>query len=182
MLYKSSIIRDNGIEFPDKTISEDFFFNLDYMLRAEKLAMLPSPTLLCLKRNGSISSSYFEDFFSTIIRMDDEVASFISKIDSVKYGQHAAGKRESLLFRNVLIYVIQVLLDPSKKYGARKKKALEYLAHPRVEAAIAYPIQLPYFDGFIQRFYMRLSLWLWRHKCYSMLCRVSYWAGLKNRI
>ncbi len=58
--------------------------------------------------------------------MDDEVARFISKIDSVKYGQHAAGKRESLLFRNVLIYVIQVLLDPSKKYGARKKKALEY--------------------------------------------------------
>lgn len=41
VLYKSSIIRDNGIEFPDKTISEDFFFNLDYMLRAEKLAMFP---------------------------------------------------------------------------------------------------------------------------------------------
>ena len=182
VLYEHSIIRNNNIEFPDKTISEDFFFNLDYMLRAKKLAMLPPPTLLCLKRNGSISSSYFEDFFSTIIRMDDEVSRSIEKIDSAKYGQYAAGKRESLLFRNVLIYVIQVLLDPSKKYGERKKKALEYLAHPRVEAAIAYPIRLPYFDGFIQRTYMRLSLWLWRHKCYSALCRVSYWAGLKNRI
>ena len=182
VLFKSTIIYKHQLLFLDKIVSEDFFFNLDYMRFAKKLAMIEVPTLLCLKRSGSISSSYFEDFFLTILKMDDKVKEFVRLINSDSYGSDIRGKRESLLFRNVLIYVIQVMMDKTKPYRERKKMAICYLTHERVEAAIAGPISIPYFNGVFRRLYMRLSLFLWRHKCYAVLCRLSYWAGLQNRI
>ncbi|MFR1236098.1 MAG: glycosyltransferase family 2 protein [Barnesiella sp.] len=182
VLYDLDIMKNNAIEFPYGLISEDVFFNLDFLLKSNKIGMIEEPTLLCLKRNGSISTSFYKNFFDTIILMDNKVESFIKNIDSSKYNNVIKGKRESLLFRNVLIYVIQVMVDKNIKYAERKALSVKYMDNCRVRDAFKNKIEFPYFEGTIQKIFMIVSILLMKYRCYTLLCFLANIAGKNNKL
>ena len=182
VLYALDLIKSNNIEFPHGLISEDVFFNLDFLLKANKIGMIETPTLLCLKRNGSISTSYYKNFFDTIILMDDKVEAFIKDIDHFKYSEVIKGKKESLLFRNVLIYVIQVMIDENIGYKKRKIQSKKYMDNQRVRDAFKNKIEFPYFESRLQRLFMITAILLMKYRCYSLLCFLANIAGKNNRL
>ena len=80
VLYRNSILKDNNVCFLIGKISEDYFFNIDFLSVANKISMYKKPSLNYLKRNGSISTSYFENFFDTVLEMDDYALAFVEKL------------------------------------------------------------------------------------------------------
>ena len=66
VLYSMKCIKENNLRFPLGKISEDFFFNLDFLAVAGKISVYKKPSLYNLKRDGSLSASYHKGFFDTI--------------------------------------------------------------------------------------------------------------------
>ena len=181
VLYNNLLIKEKEIRFPIGRVSEDFFFNLDYLSKAGKIALYEKPSLNNLKRVGSISHSFYSDFFNTILEIDDKVAEFCKSVDD-RYLDLSLGKRESLLYRNVLIFIIQVMVFGGKSYKENKKQAIEYLTNDRVKDALRTGVDLPYFEGKLQKIYFKVSLWFLKRKMYGMVCLLAYIAGKKNEL
>ena len=116
VLYDHNIIQKHHIRYPFGYISEDFFFNLDFLRNADSIALYTEPSLNNLKRAGSISASYYEDFFDTVLKMDESVEQFMAVLDHEKYKASLSGRRETLLYRNLLIFCINVMGDRKSIY------------------------------------------------------------------
>ena len=177
VLYSTQIITNNKICYPYGRISEDFFFNLEFLSVANKISLYSKPSLFNLKRNGSISSSYYENFFDTILEMDSKVEQFIASIDQKKY--NTSGKRESLLFRNTLIFAINVMGDKNTSYHSRVKKCILMFKNEKFDRALRSNVKTPFWDGKVKRLYMKVSLALIKMRLYHMTC---YFASLAARI
>lgn len=182
VLYDLNLIKKNNIRYIPGKISEDFFFNLDFFSVADKISLYEKPSLNNLKRAGSISSSYYEDFFDTVLEMDDKVESFIETLDKEKYDQIIFGKRETLLFRNVLIFGINVMGDKKSPYSVRKNKCTEMFKHEVFQNALKSGAATPFFEGKFQRMYMKLSLKLIRAKLYGSTCLLALVAAKINTV
>lgn len=166
--------------YPLGIISEDFFFNLRFLKHANKISLYEKPSLYNLKRKGSISSSYYKDFFNTILKMDDEVKNFFDGINNESYS--IEGKRESLFFRNAYIFALNIIGDKKTPYKERKKLCLEIFKHERFEQAIQPQMGKPYFEGKIKRIFFGFALWGLRKKMYTMVCAISWLAAKFNAI
>lgn len=182
VLYSLSLIKNNNIRYPLGRISEDFFFNLDFFSAAESIALYEKPSLNNLKREGSISSSYYENFFDTVLEMDVRVEEFIAKIDNDKYKDYIYGRRETLLFRNILIFAINVMGDSKTSYHKRVLKCVRMFKNERLKAALESGAGTPFFEGKFQRFYMGLSLKLIRMKLYRLTCLLAFIAARINTV
>lgn len=182
VLYDLDVIRKNSIRYLNGRISEDFFFNLDYLSAASAISLYDKPSLNNLKREGSISSSYFESFFDTILEMDKCVDKFICSIDSNLYKANISGKRDSLLFRNLMIYVINVMGDKSTSYNKRVQKCIAMMKHQRFQEALSSRIEIPYFEGKIKRYYMKVLLQLVNIKMYHAGCMMAWIAAKLNTL
>ena len=182
VLYDLKLIKENNIRYIPEKISEDFFFNLDFFSVADKISLYERPSLNNLKRAGSISSSYFEDFFDTVLEMDRKVDAFISLLDARKYGEIALGKRETLLFRNVLIFVINVMGDKKTSYLVRRKKCVEMFKHDVFQKALKSGVATPFFEGKFQRMYMTISLKLVKAGLYGLTCFLALVAAKINTV
>ncbi|MCR4594330.1 MAG: glycosyltransferase [Clostridiales bacterium] len=182
VLYRLDLIKENNIRYLPGRISEDFFFSLDFLAVAQKISIYTKPSLYNLKREGSISSSYYENFFDTVLEMDDASEKFISAIDNDKYAVYIKGSRETLLFRNLLIYVINVMGDKKHSYAERKAKCISMLKHEKFQAALHSDVGTPYFEGRFQKTYMGISLKLIKLKLYSLTCFLAYIAARINTV
>lgn len=182
VLYSLSLIKNNNIRYPLGRISEDFFFNLDFFSAAESIALYEKPSLNNLKREGSISSSYYENFFDTVLEMDVRVEEFIAKIDNDKYKDYIYGRRETLLFRNILIFAINVMGDSKTSYHKRVLKCVQMFKNERLKAALESGAGTPFFEGKFQRFYMGFSLKLIRMKLYRLTCLLAFIAARINTV
>lgn len=180
VLYKAYIIQKKEIFFRKDTISEDVFFTIDYLSKCHKISMYSKPSLYNLKRENSISASYYSDFFQTILRMDRLVKDYIEALPDT-YNILAKGKRELLLFRNVMIFVIQVMTEESGSYRVRKNKALFYLKHESFLCAVREINDIPFFDAAIKRMYFKIVLAALKLKRFSLVCLLSYIAGIVNK-
>lgn len=182
VLYSLELIKAENIRYPVGRISEDFFFNLDFFAAAEKISLYEKPSLYNLKRAGSISSSYYENFFETVLEMDDKVERFINSLDTDFYKNHISGRRETLLYRNLLIFAINVMGDKSTSYLFRCKKCTAMFKHPRFQDALRGGATSPFFEGKFQRIYMGISLKLIRAKMYSLTCLLAFTAAKINTV
>lgn len=182
VLYNLDLIKKANIRYLAGRISEDFFFNLDFFAAAEKISLYEKPSLYNLKRAGSISSSYYENFFDTVLEMDEQVEAFIASLDMDKYKDHIPGRRETLLYRNLLIFAINVMGDKHTAYKARRKKCTEMFRHPRFQACLQNGAATPFFEGKFQRMYMGLSLKLIRAKLYRLTCFLAFIAAKINTV
>lgn len=182
VLYNNEVIKKHDITFPHGRVSEDFFFNLEFMKIADKLSLYDRPSLRNLKRVGSLSNRYFSDFYETIEEMDDLVGEFIDGIDNKKYESLIKGKREALFFRNVIIFVIQVMTDTEIPCKERRKHSIEYLTTEKMRKYVEGSVDSPFFEGRVQKTYMKITLALLRRKMYSAACCLAYFAGRKNTL
>lgn len=181
VLYDLETVQNEKIYYPTNRISEDFFFNLDFFSIAKKLSLYEKPSLNNLKRAGSISASYFENFFDTVLEMDDKVNQFIASIDKSEYSPYISGRRETLLYRNMLIYAINVMGDKSTLYSERQKKCIEMFKHKRVQQALKGGATTPFFEGAFQKNYMTVSLKLIRLGLYRITCLLAFIAAKINQ-
>lgn len=182
VLYCLQIIKDNNIRYPLGRISEDFFFNLDFFSVADSIALYDKPSLNNLKREGSISASYYENFFDTVLEMDVRVEEFIGKIDSDKYRDYIYGRRETLLYRNILIFAINVMGSSKTSYHKRVLKCVSMFKNERLKNALESGAGTPFFEGKFQRFYMGFSLKLIRMKLYRLTCLLAFVAARINTV
>ncbi|MBR2454775.1 MAG: glycosyltransferase family 2 protein [Clostridia bacterium] len=182
VLYDLELIKEKNICYLPGRISEDFFFNLDFFAVAEKISLYKKPSLNNLKRVGSISTSYFENFFDTVLEMDDEVSKFINYLDNEKYKAFIPGRRETLLYRNLLIFAINVMGDKNTSYLARQKKCVQMFKHKKFQDALKSGATTPFFEGKFQRLYMGISLKLIRAKLYSLTCLFAFIAAKINTV
>lgn len=182
VLYDLQLIKEKHIRYLAGRISEDFFFNLDFFSAAEKISLYEKPSLYNLKRAGSISSSYYENFFDTVLEMDEEVEKFLEKLDKAKYQDRIAGKRETLLYRNLLIFAINVMGDKNTPYSERRKKCTAMFLHPRFQDSLKNGASSPFFEGKFQRIYMGLSLKLIKARLYRLTCFLAFVAAKINTV
>lgn len=182
VLYDLDLIKRENIRYLAGRISEDFFFNLDFFAVAKKISMYEKPSLYNLKRAGSISASYYENFFDTVLEMDTQVEQFIASIDAQKYKDHIPGRRETLLYRNLLIFAISVMGNKNTSYKTRCKKCTEMFCHPRFQEGLQNGVATPFFEEKMQRMYMELSLKLIRAKLYKLTCFLAFIAAKKRTL
>ena len=114
--------------------------------------------------------------------MDEQVEAFIASLDMDKYKDHIPGRRETLLYRNLLIFAINVMGDKHTAYKARRKKCTEMFRHPRFQACLQNGAATPFFEGKFQRMYMGLSLKLIRAKLYRLTCFLAFIAAKINTV
>lgn len=62
-LYRADVIRENNIRFTPAVLYEDFFFNLDFIRRAENLSVLSVAGYRYYKRGDSVTSRFVPDYF-----------------------------------------------------------------------------------------------------------------------
>lgn len=177
VLYSLKLIKEKNIRYPLGRISEDFFFNLDFLKAADKIALYEKPSLNNLKHNGSISASYHENFFDTVLEMDEKAESFIKEIDSKKYNSHIYGRRETLLYSNILAFSVIVMGDTNTSYHKRVEKCVHMFKHKRLQNALKSGAGTPFFEGKLKRMYMGISLKLIRMKLYRLTCLFAFIAS-----
>lgn len=182
VLYRSQLVNENKIRFPVGRISEDFFFNLDFFEAVDKISLYEEASLVNFKHAGSITTTYYEEFFDTVIEMDDRVERFENNIDKNKYSVFMSGKRETLLFRNTLIYAVNVMGDKKTSYDNRVKKCVNMFNNERVKKALKNGAGVPYFDGRAQRMFMCISLMLVKLRLYRLTCLIAAVAADINTI
>jgi len=179
VLYSLNVIKENGLLYPKNRVSEDFFFNVDFLSAARKISLYKKPSLYNLKRKGSLSTAYHEDFFDTILEMDKKVECFLEKLDTAEYGNDIHGKRETLLFKNVLVYAVSVMGNTEQPYSARVSKCKRMFKNERFENAVKSGVGTPYFPSRFKQIFMRTAFLLVRMKLYGLTCLVTYFASKK---
>lgn len=146
VLYKLNTIKNNDITFPVGIVSEDFFFNADFMAVAENVAIYTKPSLLNLKRTGTLSTTFQKNFIETIWLMDEKANEFIKKIG--REDNYAQKKVDDLLCRNLVVHIFTVM-SPSNKLSDKEKKELarSVLNNPKCRGVWEKGHEAPFFES-----------------------------------
>lgn len=119
VLYRLDVLLENNIRFPLGKISEDYFYNLDFMAVAEKISLYEKPSLNNLKRSGSITSSFHKNFAETIWLMDEYSRNFVEKTNI--RSDDRVEKIDSQLCRNIVVYLFSIM-SPQNPMSYKEKK------------------------------------------------------------
>ena len=109
--------------------------------------------------------------------MDDETEKFLKKLDREKNNYNIFGKRETLLFKNVLFYSISVMSNTAEPYRSRVKKCKQMFRNERVRNAVSNGAGIPYFASRIKQNFVKVSLLLVKLKLYDLACLLAYFAS-----
>ena len=146
VLYRSNVIIENNIRFPLGLIAEDFFFMMDLMAIANKLSFYTKPSLLNLKRSGSITSEYHPGFEKTIWLMDEKAIEFLNKTN-IK-NEKSMKKVDDLLCRSTIAYIFKIMSSQNKMdYKEKEKIARELLNHKNTRNVWRKNHPIPYFKS-----------------------------------
>ena len=146
VLFKLDILKNNSITFPVGRVSEDFFFMLDFMVVANRLSVYTKPSLLNLKRIGSISAHFQKGFEENIWQMDEEVNKYLEKVG--REDKRAKELANALLCRNVVTYLFSIMsaINPMA-YKEKKKLAKQILFHEKTRGVWKKTQPIPYFQS-----------------------------------
>lgn len=146
VLYRTQVIKENNLRFPLGLIAEDFFFMMDLMAVANKLSIYTKPSLLNLKRMGSITSSYHPGFEKTIWLMDEKAIEFLNKTNTKN--EKSMQKVDDLLCRSTIAYIFKVMSSKNKMpYKEKKKIAIDLLNHEKTRNVWRKNHPVPYFKS-----------------------------------
>lgn len=77
-IYKTSIVRESRIEFPDLKTGEDILFNLEYLKRINCLYVEEQPLYYYMRRNeDSITVSYIDSLYENGLIVHEATESFL---------------------------------------------------------------------------------------------------------
>lgn len=146
VLYRANMIIDNNIRFPLGIIAEDFFFMMDLMTVANKLSVYTKPSLLNLKRLGSITSAYHPGFEKTIWLMDEKAIEFLNKTGT--YNDESMQKVDDLLCRSTIAYIFKIMSSRNTMpYKEKEQIAKMLLNHENTRNVWRKNRPAPYFKS-----------------------------------
>lgn len=134
-IYKRSLIEKNSLRFLSEReyVSEDVFFNISYILRAEKVVLCPECLYIYSENPTSLTSTYRVDRFEKyckMLRMEQEI------LDS--YGLADVAKLR--LYRTFIMKTCKCIAMLAESKAARKVKrriAGEILADSLLQGIVA---------------------------------------------
>lgn len=146
VLFKTSTIVENNLTFPLGLIAEDYFFMTDFMVVAKKLSVYTKPSLLNLKRSGSITSAYHPGFKDIIWLMDEKAHNFIKQIG--RNDNDALQKADDFHCRNLIAYAFIIMSSKNKMpYKEREDITLNLLNHEKARKVWRKKHPIPYFKS-----------------------------------
>ena len=180
VLYKLEIIQNNKIEFPLGIISEDFFFNADFMAVAEKVSVYTKPSLFNLKHSGTLSTTFQKNFIETVWLMDEKANQFIKKVG--RTDDKAKKLANVLLCRNVVTYLFSIMsaINPMT-YKDKTKLAKEILYHERTRGVWKETQPIPYFQSKAIMFIYAVIYSLLKLRFINLALRIMSYIKKKGR-
>lgn len=146
VLFKTSLIIENNIRFPLGLIAEDYFYMMDFMAVANKLSVYTKPSLLNLKRTGSITSAYHSGFEETIWLMDKKAKEFLDKVG--RKDNEALQKSDDFHCRNLIAYIFKVMSSSNETpYNEKERIAIGLLNHENTRKVWKQKHPIPYFKS-----------------------------------
>lgn len=171
VLYRSKVILENNIRFPLGFIAEDFFFMMDLMSVASKLSVYTKPSLLNLKRSGSITSAYHPGFEKTIWIMDEKAIEFLEKNDI--NNENTMQKVDDLLCRSTIAYIFKIMSSRNKMpYKEKEQIAKDLLNHNNTRKVWRKNHPIPYFKSKKTKLVFALIYKLLRFNIVSIALRI----------
>lgn len=164
LLYSYDVLKNSQARFPVGHIAEDISFNLQVFLCAQKLAFYSESTLNYLKRKGSITTSFQENFEKDIWYIDSEVRKYLNAIAlNNEYGYSIA---DTLLCRNVVIYLFDIMSHKncSMNYKEKVSKAQDLLDAPEARNCVRKKHTIPFFEKKKIRVGLSIVYWMLRHR------------------
>lgn len=162
-MYSFPAIQESGARFPIGRVSEDMTFNLRILSCVRKIAFYPKTTLLCLKRQDSITTTFQPDYDQDIWYIDTQALAFLERTG----WDNAVGqeKADALLCRNVVVYLFSIMSKRNKMpYIKKIRKAKELITHPNARGVIRKKHKIPYFESKKAEKGIFLVYYLLRHK------------------
>lgn len=146
LLYSRNAICNSGATFPEGHIAEDITFNLQILSYAKKIVFYPYSTLLNLKRDESITTTFQPNFDKDIWYIDEQAQLFLEKADvDTKINRERV---DALLCRNIVTYLFSIMSKRNGlSYQEKKKKAISLLNNPNARNVIRSKHALPYFES-----------------------------------
>ena len=146
VLYRLDVILKNNVRFLLGKISEDYFYNLDFMSVAEKISLYKKPSLYNLKRSGSITSSFHKNFAETVWLMDEYAMNFVKKTNN-KSGNYNK-KVDSQLCRNIVVYLFSIMSSENPmSFSEKKDYAYSVLNDKRTRNVWKKQNKVPFFES-----------------------------------
>ena len=177
VLYSNEIIRNNKITFPIGYTSEDITFNLAFLAYIDKISFCSIATLMNLKREDSITTTFNANLIDMFLFIDGQVNNFLitNQIDTktgLKY-------QDSLLCRNTII-ALTYLMGPKNPDGFLSKynNGKEILRISRINDAFRRKtIVLPYFQEVKVKLYFKIILNLLSKRMHFLAFFIIYLGG-----
>lgn len=168
LLYNTSLIIKNKLQFIKGVISEDIFFNLDYLSVAENIQIYCKPTVKYRIREGSISRSFCPDYERIIWMMDEYASKFL------KENNYSDVYRKSLTKRNIVLYMTSIMSkENSMIYSEKKKFAEALLKQSRTVEVFREKTDYPYFNRRLAVYYFKLQYWLIEHRMAAISLKIA---------
>lgn len=159
LLYSYKLLEQCNARFPEGHISEDITFNLQVLASAKKIDFYPYPTVYYLKRSGSITTSFQENFDKDIWYIDRQANAFLENIG--RNDVQARDKVDDLLCRNIVTYLFSVM---SKKntmpIAEKKKKAKTLINDKKARNVVRKKHKIPYFESSKSRMAIKVIYFL----------------------
>jgi len=163
LLYSYDAICNSGARFPEGHIAEDITFNLYVLSYAKKIVFYPYSTLLNLKRDASITTTFQANFDKDIWYIDEQAQAFLERAD-VNTGINRE-RVDALLCRNIVTYLFSIMsAKNSMSYADKKRKAISLLNNPKARNVIREKHVLPYFESPKTRFAIKVVYFLLRYR------------------
>lgn len=146
LLYSYMTICRSGAKFPIGHIAEDISFNLQILSYAKKITIYEHSTLYCLKRSGSITTTFQDDFEKDIYYIDDQVYAFLKRTGYLT--EKNLYKRDALLCRNIVTYLFSIMSKNNGMVQEKKiKKAQKLLNDEKSRNVVREKHVVPYFES-----------------------------------
>jgi glycosyltransferase involved in cell wall biosynthesis len=161
VLYKRESIVKNHVLFPERRVSEDFFFNLKLLSKIERLAIYHDNSLICTRRGDSISQRYHESFCETLFIINADVEAYLE--ESGNWDETNVRKVQTLLCRNITYQIWRIMSRHNKmNYDNKVKKCEEMLNRREAIEAFQNVREAPWQTTWVKRYGMMILFMLIR--------------------
>ncbi len=180
-IYRASTIKDNEIEFTEGITAEDIVFNLDFLKKSTSISFCEFPTESILKRTNSVTTSYKDNFKSTILYIYDVSVEFLTETGFSQ--KEIVQKSCSLLCRSVTAYIVNIMSDrnPVKGFSAKTDIVKTLLKDETITKAYSSAVSTPYFHNRARRIFFKTMNRLIKRKMYTSACVIACLASKWRR-
>lgn len=153
-LYKASIIYEHNLTFPEGIVTEDVFFNLEFLRKATRMFVISEPVLVVRKRNDSVTATYNENMLHIILKLDKELRSYF---DSKELTLNDYKIIDELLIRNTIITIFQESVH-LRSFNSIYDRMNLILSQSSIKSAINSGRKLTqYHRSFLARLYVKIT-------------------------